>query len=149
MAETRPVLVINGPNLNMLGTRQPEVYGTTTLEDIKASCLAAGKENGLSVDFRQSNHEGEIIDWIQGSKGKFQGLIINAGAFSHTSVALLDALLACELPVIEVHLSNIYRREAFRQHSYVSQVATGVICGLGQQGYVLALEALAKILNRK
>lgn len=149
MADTRHILVINGPNLNMLGTRQPEVYGTTTLEDIKASCLAAGKENGVSVDFRQSNHEGEIIDWIQGSKGKFQGLIINAGAFSHTSVALLDALLACELPVIEVHLSNIYRREAFRQHSYVSQVATGVICGLGQQGYVLALEALAKILNRK
>jgi 3-dehydroquinate dehydratase-2 len=137
------ILIINGPNLNMLGTRQPEVYGTTTLDDIEAACQDAAAEMGLAIDFRQSNHEGEMIDWIQQSKGKYTAIILNAGAFSHTSVALLDALLACETPVIEVHLSNIYRREAFRQHSYVSQAATGVICGLGARGYVLALEVAA------
>lgn len=149
MAQSHAILIINGPNLNMLGSRQPEVYGKTTLDDIKGSCEAKAKALGLVVDFRQSNHEGEIIDWIQQSKTRFGGLIINAGAFSHTSVALLDALLACELPVIEVHLSNIYRRETFRQHSYVSQVATGVVCGLGSQGYTLAIEAMGNILNSK
>lgn len=143
MASTPQILIINGPNLNMLGTRQPEVYGKVTLDDIESRCQETASELGVSIDFRQTNHEGEMIDWIQQSKGKFFGLIINAGAFSHTSVALLDALLACELPVIEVHLSNIYRREAFRQHSYVSQVALGVICGLGAIGYELALGALS------
>jgi 3-dehydroquinate dehydratase II len=148
MATSLPqILIINGPNLNMLGTRQPDIYGHVTLDDIESRCLETAGELGLSVDFRQSNHEGELIDWIQQSKGKFAGIIINAGAFSHTSVALLDALLACELPVIEVHLSNIYRRESFRHHSYVSQVALGVICGLGAVGYELALGALSDRLN--
>ena len=149
MAKNLQILIINGPNLNLLGTRQPEIYGHTTLDDVESACQDAAVDLGLSIEFRQSNHEGEIIDWIQGSRGVFFGIIINAGAFSHTSVALLDALLACELPVIEVHLSNIYRRESFRQHSYVSQVATGVICGLGQQGYVLALEAMANLAEKR
>jgi 3-dehydroquinate dehydratase II len=148
MATSLPqILIINGPNLNMLGARQPDIYGHVTLDDIESRCLETAGELGLSVDFRQSNHEGELIDWIQQSKGTFSGIIINAGAFSHTSVALLDALLACELPVIEVHLSNIYRRESFRQHSYVSQVALGVICGLGAVGYELALGALSDRFN--
>lgn len=147
MAATPQILILNGPNLNMLGTRQPEVYGKTTLDDIEARCQETASDLGLSIDFRQTNHEGELLDWIQQSRGKFSGIIINAGAFTHTSVALLDALLACELPVIEVHLSNIYRRESFRHHSYVSQVATGVICGLGAVGYELALGALSAHLS--
>jgi 3-dehydroquinate dehydratase-2 len=148
MAAAIKVLVINGPNLNLLGTRQPEVYGRATLDDIEALCQESAEELGMSVDFRQSNHEGEILEWIQQARGAFQGLVINAGALSHTSVALLDALLACGIPVMEVHLSNIYRREEFRHHSYVSQAATGVICGIGAFGYALALEALAERLSQ-
>lgn len=147
MTPSSSILILNGPNLNMLGTREPEIYGTATLDDIESICQEHANELGLSIDFRQSNHEGELVEWIQQAKAKFSGLIINAGAFSHTSIALLDALLACGLPVIEVHLSNIYRREPFRHHSYVSQAATGVICGLGSAGYVFALEALAVKLN--
>lgn len=147
MATSKTILILNGPNLNMLGTRQPEVYGHTTLDDIESECGEVAGELGLSIDFRQSNHEGELVEWIQGARGTAQGLIINAGAFTHTSVAILDALLALEIPVIEVHLSNIYRRESFRHHSYVSQAATGIICGLGPVGYTLALEALANQLN--
>jgi 3-dehydroquinate dehydratase-2 len=148
MAAKATILILNGPNLNLLGTREPEVYGTATLDNIEAECQEAAEALGLAIDFRQSNHEGELVDWVQQARGKHAGLIVNAGAFSHTSVALLDALKACELPIIEVHLSNIYRREAFRQHSYVSQAATGVICGLGPVGYVLALEALSDLSQR-
>lgn len=146
---TKPILVINGPNLNMLGQREPAVYGRDTLADIERLAVAKGKSVGLDVDFRQSNSEGEIVGWIQDARSKAAGIIVNAGAYTHTSIAILDALQAAELPVIEVHLSNIFRREAFRHHSYVSTAATGVICGLGAKGYELALEAMADILVKK
>lgn len=141
------ILVINGPNLNMLGTRQPEVYGHDTLETIEAACAAVGARVGLEVDFRQSNTEGEIVDWIQEARTAHAGVIINAGAYTHTSVAILDALLAVDAPVIEVHLSNIHQRDEFRHNSYVSKAALGMICGLGAHGYELALEALARRLD--
>ncbi|MDX2142824.1 MAG: type II 3-dehydroquinate dehydratase [Rhodospirillaceae bacterium] len=143
------ILVLNGPNLNMLGQREPDIYGSTTLEDIKRQMDARAGELKLAVDFRQTNDEGELVTWIQGARGTAHGLIINAAAYTHTSVAVLDALLACGVPVVEVHLSNIYRREEFRHHSYVSRAATGIICGFGAQGYVLALDALAKLLSEK
>jgi 3-dehydroquinate dehydratase II len=141
------VYVINGPNLNLLGQRQPEIYGRVTLADIKAQLEARAVPLGLTVDFRQSNHEGEIVDWIQEARTKAAAIIINAGAYTHTSVALLDALLASDLPVIEVHLSNIYKREPFRHKSYISPAALGIICGLGPKGYELALDALAERLQ--
>ncbi len=137
------IFVLNGPNLNLLGTRQPEIYGRQTLTDIKAACTAKAAELGFGLDFRQSNLEGELVTWIQEARGKAAGIIINAGAYSHTSVAILDALAALEVPIVEVHLSNVFRREGFRHHSYVSQAATGVICGFGAEGYLLALAALA------
>ena len=146
MAHT--ILILNGPNLNMLGTREPEIYGHQTLAEIEALCVAKAASLGLSVDFRQTNSEAEMIEWAQGSRGVAAGLIVNAGALTHTSVALLDALLAAGLPVVEVHLSNIHRREAFRQQSYVSQAAQGMICGFGGQGYELALEAMACIIDK-
>ena len=136
------ILVLNGPNLNMLGTRQPEIYGRETLADIEADCRRHGETLGLSVDFRQSNHEGELVTWIQQSRGRASGIILNAGAYTHTSIAILDALLVAELPVVEVHLSNIHQREAFRHHSYVSKAARGMICGFGSHGYILALDAI-------
>lgn len=136
------ILVLNGPNLNLLGQREPEVYGRETLEDVRALCEREGAALGLAIDFRQSNHEGVLVDWVQEARGRAAGLIVNAGAYSHTSLALHDALRAFEGPVLEVHLSNIYRREAFRHHSYVSLAATGVICGLGSDGYRIALQAL-------
>ena len=142
----RRVLILNGPNLNLLGQREPEVYGRTTLADVEAMCVAEGRKLGLDVTCRQSNGEGELVTLVQEARGRFQGLIVNAGAYSHTSVALHDALRATDLPLIEVHLSNIYRRESFRHHSYVSLTATGVICGLGPLGYRLALVALAERL---
>ena len=141
------ILVLNGPNLNMLGTREPEIYGSQTLADIEALCVTKAESLGLAVDFRQSNSEAEMVEWAQQSPGSAAGLIVNAGALTHTSVALLDALLACGLPVVEVHLSNIHRREEFRQRSYVSQAAQGMICGFGGHGYELALEAMARLLN--
>ena len=141
------ILVLNGPNLNMLGTREPSVYGNETLADIETAARGHGKGLGLEVEFRQSNSEGELVDWIQGAPNSFAGLVINAGAYSHTSVAILDALRASGLPVIEVHLSNIYQREPYRHHSYISEAAKGVICGFGGQGYLLALDAAAKIVN--
>jgi 3-dehydroquinate dehydratase-2 len=141
------ILILNGPNLNLLGAREPEIYGTETLDDIAVKCKERAQKLGLQTDFRQSNHEGELVTWIQGARQDMAGLIINAGAYTHTSVALLDALLAADMPVIEVHLSNIFRREDFRHHSYVSSAATGMICGLGSQGYLLALEALNNILK--
>jgi len=137
------VLVLNGPNLNMLGTREPQTYGTQTLADIEAMCRAEGEKLGLEVTCRQSNHEGELVTWVQEAMGEFNALILNPGAYSHTSIALHDAIRATGLKVIEVHLSNIHAREPFRHHSYVSAVAAGVICGLGATGYRLALAALA------
>jgi 3-dehydroquinate dehydratase-2 len=143
VAAAPSVLILNGPNLNLLGTREPDVYGRTTLADIEAACRKQAGELGLEIDFRQSNAEAELIEWIQGASRDFDAVILNAGAYTHTSVAILDALQAMDLPLIEVHLSNIYKREAFRHHSYVSQAADGVICGLGMEGYLLALRALA------
>lgn len=141
------VLILNGPNLNLLGTREPEIYGRMTLADLEEACQSKAVSLGLSATCKQSNHEGELVSWIQQARGEQDGLIINAGAYTHTSVALLDALRACGLPVIEVHLSNIFRRESFRHHSYISEAADGVICGLGKTGYLLALEALAQLLK--
>lgn len=144
---TPTVLVLNGPNLNLLGTREPEIYGRDTLKSIEAACKKRAKGLGLKVVFRQSNNEGELVDWVQQAGNKYQALIVNAGAYTHTSVALLDALLATDLPVVEVHLSNIHQRDEFRHHSYVSKAADGVICGFGGIGYELALEALARRLG--
>jgi 3-dehydroquinate dehydratase-2 len=141
------ILVVNGPNLNLLGEREPAVYGRTTLADIEKSCRKRAKTLGLAVDFRQSNHEGELVTWIQEARRGHAAIVINAGAYSHTSVAILDALQAFDKPIIEVHLSNIFRRVAFRHHSHVSAVARGVICGLGATGYLLALDALAELLE--
>ncbi len=139
--------MLNGPNLNMLGVRDPAIYGRDTLADIEKMCARRAKELGLTVDFRQSNIEGELVTWIQESRGKAAGIVINPGAYGHTSIALLDALQVAELPVIEVHLSNIHRRESFRHHTYTSQAATGIICGLGAKGYLLALDAIAHLIE--
>lgn len=142
-----PILIVNGPNLNMLGKRQPEVYGHETLDDIEAQATAYGASLGLEVEFRQSNHEGDLVDWIQGARGRCAGIILNAGAYTHTSVAILDALLAAEVLCVEVHLSNIHQREDFRHHSFVSKAAKGMICGFGSHGYILALDALARLIR--
>ncbi|MBP3403280.1 MAG: type II 3-dehydroquinate dehydratase [Alphaproteobacteria bacterium] len=143
----RRIFVINGPNLNMLGTRQPEIYGSDTLADIEKGCREKAAALGLDVEFFQSNHEGEIVSAIQQARGRFDAVVINPAAYSHTSVAIMDALLACDMPVVEVHLSNIHRREEFRHFSYVSKAADGVICGFGKQGYLLALEAAASFFK--
>lgn len=147
MAAAPKILVLNGPNLNLLGEREPEIYGRDTLETIGKACRKRGRELGLAVDFRQSNHEGELVTWIQEARTGHAGIIVNAAGYTTTSVVLLDALLAARLPVIEVHLSNIFRREAFRQESLVSLAATGVICGLGSTGYLLALDAMARLIG--
>lgn len=141
------VLVLNGPNLNLLGSREPDIYGSATLAEIEADCRKAAGSLGLEVDFRQSNQEGELVDWIQEAGRSAKGIIINPGAYSHTSIALHDALLGASIPAIEVHLSNIFARERFRRHSYVSPVASGVICGLGPAGYLLALDAMARLVR--
>lgn len=133
----------------MLGVREPAVYGRDSLEDVRRLAENRAQALGLALEFRQTNHEGELVGWIQEARNTASGIIVNAGALTHTSIAILDALQAAELPVIEVHLSNIFRREAFRQHSYVSLAANGVICGLGAKGYALALEAMADILSKK
>ena len=140
------VLVLNGPNLNMLGIREPKTYGSQTLADIEAMCRAEAKKLKLTLDFKQTNREGELCEWIQDAYGKVDGIVINPAGYSHTSVAIRDAISAVAIPTIEVHLSNIHAREEFRHFSYVSAVATGVICGLGAAGYRLALEALAERL---
>ena len=141
------VFILTGPNLNLLGVREPSIYGRDTLGDVEERCTARAAALGLEIDFRQSNHEGQLVDWIQEARESADGIILNAGALTHTSVALLDALSAADLPVIEVHLSNIFRRESFRHHSYVSLAATGVICGLGAKGYELALDAIAGLIE--
>ncbi|MBJ7533523.1 type II 3-dehydroquinate dehydratase [Rhodomicrobium vannielii ATCC 17100] len=143
----KPIFILNGPNLNLLGEREPEIYGGNTLATIEDALRNRAAALGVSIDFRQTNHEGVLIDQIQEARHAASGLILNAGAYTHTSVAIHDALRALSLPIIEVHLSNIYKREAFRHHSYVSPAATGVICGLGAQGYGLALDAVAEILK--
>ena len=145
----KPVFVLNGPNLNLLGSREPEIYGHTTLADIEAETKKRAQALGLTVDFRQSNHEGELVDWVQEARGAASAVVLNAGAYTHTSVALHDALKAVEVPIIEVHISNPYKREPFRHTSYVSPVATGVICGVGAQGYSLAIEAVAQLIAPK
>ncbi|WP_313352821.1 type II 3-dehydroquinate dehydratase [Paracoccus sp. (in: a-proteobacteria)] len=141
------VYVLNGPNLNLLGQRQPEIYGTTTLADIQRDCKAMGQELGLDVAFFQSNHEGAIIDLIHEARLKAQAIVINPAAFTHTSVAILDALNTFDGPVIEVHISNVHKRESFRHHSYVSLRAEGVIAGFGIHGYLLALRHAAKLVG--
>ncbi|OAN71475.1 type II 3-dehydroquinate dehydratase [Sulfitobacter sp. EhC04] len=138
------VLILNGPNLNLLGTRQPEVYGATTLADIEKICTDAAAALGLDLSFVQSNHEGALIDAIHAAKGVHGGIVLNAGAYTHTSVALMDAIASVELPVVEVHLSNIHAREAFRHHSYIAPVAIGQICGFGAKGYLMALDVLSE-----
>lgn len=143
------VLVLNGPNLNLLGTREPDVYGVETLASIEANCRARAKGLDLEIEFRQTNAEGQLVDWVQQARDTHDLLIVNAGAYSHTSVALLDALRAVSLPVIEVHLSNIHQREEFRHHSYVSKIARGMICGFGGFGYEMALESAARMLTNK
>jgi 3-dehydroquinate dehydratase II len=147
-SESRPlVVVLNGPNLNMLGLRQPHIYGSATLDDVEQLCADTAEQLGLAIEFRQTNSEGELITWVQECRGRAAGIVINPGGYSHTSVALLDALLASEVPAIEVHISNIHKRDEFRHHSYVSKAAVGVICGLGVRGYAMALEALADIVE--
>ncbi|WP_370601378.1 type II 3-dehydroquinate dehydratase [Pseudomonas nitroreducens] len=141
------LLVLNGPNLNLLGTREPATYGHEALDDIAAICEHTGAEHGLEIDFRQTNHEGQLIDWIHQARGRCAGILINPAAWTHTSVAIRDALAAVELPVIEVHLSNVHAREEFRQHSFVSGIAVGVIAGLGSDGYRAGIRHFSKLLK--
>lgn len=144
---TRTILVLNGPNLNLLGTREPEIYGTDTLADVESRLNVCAEALGVAIDFRQSNHEGVLVDWIQEGRGRVVGIILNPAGFTHTSVAIMDAINACGCPVIEVHISNIHKREDFRHHSYVSLAAMGIIAGLGIKGYELALEAMAELTS--
>ena len=144
---SRIVYVLNGPNLNLLGKRQPHIYGHETLADVEASCRKLGQELGLEIRFHQSNAEFQIVDWIHEARETAGGIVINPAAFTHTSVAILDALFTCECPIIEVHISNVHHREAFRHHSYVSKAATGVMAGFGTQGYLLALKRVARLID--
>ena len=146
---TKKILIINGPNLNLLGEREESKYGKTTLEELKKNCESHAKSIGLQIKFEQSNIEGEIVTMIQKAKGSFNGIIINAAGYTHTSVAILDALLAIKLPTIEVHITNIYNREEFRKKSLISKAAVGIICGLGINGYIMALDSIKEILNKK
>ena len=143
------VVVLNGPNLNLLGKREPHIYGHETLAAVEADCRRLGKDLGLSIEFHQSNREYEIIDWIHGARERAAGIVINPAGFTNTSVAILDALLTFEGPIIEVHISNIHKREPFRHHSYVSGVASGVIVGCGTQGYGFALQRIAKLIGER
>lgn len=143
----KPIYVLNGPNLNMLGVREPAVYGAGTLKAIEALCAARAKALGFTVDFRQSNMEGELVAWIHEAREKASGIALNAGAYTHTSVALHDALRIAELPAVEVHLSNIHKREEFRHHSFIAAAVDGVICGFGSHSYALAIDALATIIS--
>lgn len=145
---TKPIFILNGPNLNLLGEREPGVYGFATLAGIQAQIEAEAAETGIAIDFRQTNHEGVLIDWMQEARREASGVIINAAAYTHTSVALQDAVRASVVPVIEVHLSNVFAREDFRHRSYISPFAKGIICGFGAQGYSLALIALREIIRQ-
>jgi 3-dehydroquinate dehydratase-2 len=146
----KTVYVLNGPNLNLLGSREPELYGRSTLADVEKLCRAAAKRHGLAVEFRQSNHEGEIVDWIQEARAKKAvGLIINPAGYTTTSIAILDALFMLEVPIIEVHITNIHKREEFRHHSYISKAARAVIAGCGVQGYALAIAGVADMIGAK
>jgi 3-dehydroquinate dehydratase-2 len=144
----KPIFVLNGANLNLIGVREPSIYGTVTLADIRARTEKRAEALGLAVDFRQTNSEGELVDWIQEAREQAGGIILNAGAYTHTSVAILDALNAAGCPVIELHLSNVFRREPFRHTSYVTPAAQGLICGFGPKGYELAVEAMADLLDK-
>ncbi len=147
---TKTIYVLNGPNLNLLGTRQPEIYGRATFEDVERLCRETSERHALGLVFRQSNHEGEIVDWIQEARGEqAAGLVINPAAYTHTSVAIFDALSILDVPIIEVHISNIHARESFRRRSYVSPVARAVVCGFGVQGYSLAITGLAAMIETK
>ena len=147
MSDSPEILVLNGPNLNMLGVREPDIYGYETLADIEDLCNDRARSLGLTIDFRQSNFEGELVTIIQKSRDTAAGIIVNGAGYTHTSVAILDALRISELPVIELHLSNIHAREAFRHKSYIAQVAAGIICGFGAHGYVLAIDAMARLIE--
>jgi 3-dehydroquinate dehydratase-2 len=142
------IAVLNGPNLNMLGVREPEKYGTATLDDVEALCAETAEEFGLAIDFRQTNSEGELVTWVQECRGRAAGIIINPAGYTTTSIAVMDALLAVGVPVIEVHITNIHRREEFRHHSFISKASTGVICGLGVAGYALAMRAMADLVDQ-
>ncbi|MCS6927135.1 MAG: type II 3-dehydroquinate dehydratase [Candidatus Binatia bacterium] len=146
--ERARVLVLHGPNLNLLGQREPEIYGATTLAEIDAKLVQLGQELGVEVETYQSNLEGELVTKVQHARGRYAALIINAGAYTHTSIALLDALLAVGLPVVEVHLSNLYKREPFRHHSYIARAAVGQICGFGVESYLLGLRAAVGLINK-
>jgi 3-dehydroquinate dehydratase-2 len=142
------VYVLNGPNLNLLGTREPDVYGRTTLKDVEAMCRDAGRRHGFDIVFHQSNHEGALVDWIHEARAQgAAGIVINPAAYTHTSIAILDAVLAANIPTVEVHISNVHARDAFRRHSYISPAAKAVICGFGVNGYVLAIDGLAAMLT--
>jgi 3-dehydroquinate dehydratase-2 len=144
------IYVLNGPNLNLLGTREPEVYGRATLADVEKLCRDEARTHGFDVEFRQSNHEGDLVDWLHEARAKKAlGVVINPGAFTHTSIAILDAVIASELPVVEIHISNIHAREEFRRHSHISKVAKAVICGFGIDGYRLAVSGLAHVTQKK
>jgi 3-dehydroquinate dehydratase-2 len=150
MSMSKTIYVLNGPNLNLLGTREPELYGHASLADVEKLCRATAERHGLAVEFRQSNHEGELIDWIQEARAKSAaGLVINPAGFTSTSIAILDALLVVTAPVIEIHITNIHAREEFRRHSYVSQAARAVVCGFGIHGYALAIAGLAALVDAK
>lgn len=146
---TLPIYVLNGPNLNLLGSREPEIYGTETLADIERTVRDKAGKLGWTVVFRQSNREGELVDWLQEARVEALGVMLNAGAYSHTSIALLDACRALGKPLVEIHLSNPYSREHFRRHSYISEAANGVICGFGGAGYLLAVDALSELLKAR
>ena len=149
MADPVKILIVNGPNLNLLGIREPDIYGRETLANIEQRCVQKAKALGFEITMRQSNHEGELIDWIHEAVTKWSAIIINPAAYTHTSVAIMDALKLVNCPIVEVHISNIFQRETFRHHSYVSPVATGVICGFGSAGYEVALEAISGLLRKK
>ena len=142
------IIVINGPNLNLLGEREKEKYGSVSLEDIKSECSKYAKKNDLELAFEQSNIEGEIVNLIQNSRDKYSGLIINAAGYTHTSISILDALIVLKIPIIELHITNIYNREDFRHKSLISKAATGIICGFGVKGYIMAIEAMKNILQK-
>ncbi|NQV81417.1 MAG: type II 3-dehydroquinate dehydratase [Alphaproteobacteria bacterium] len=148
MPQSPLIMVLNGPNLNLLGSRETDIYGTLSLADIEAAVTRRAADVGLAVEFLQTNSESQLVDWVQGARDRAAGLIVNAGAYTHTSVALLDALRMVDIPIVEVHLSNIFRREEFRHHSYVSQAATGMIAGFGSHGYEMAVDALTKLIAK-